>query len=127
MYVDVSFRQRELHLVRVGKERQPRGLLLPRETARVLREIIAAQNDVLRRRGDWLAARRGEDVVRRKHEHARLHLRLDRQRHVDRHLVAVEIRVVSGANERMNSNRLALDELRLERLNRKPMQGRRAV
>ena len=44
-----------------------------------------------------------------------------------RHLVAVEVRVVSGANERMNSDRFAFDQQRLESLDRKTMQSRRAV
>ena len=43
------------------------------------------------------------------------------------HLVAVEVRVVSGANERMNADRFAFDQLRLESLDRKTVQRRRAV
>ena len=38
-----------------------------------------------------------------------------------RHLVAVEIGVVSGANQRMNANRLAFDQLRLKCLDRESM------
>ena len=94
---------------------------------RILRQIITAERDVLRRRRDRLAARGREDVVRREHEHARFHLRLDRERHVHRHLVAVEVRVVSGANERMNADRFAFDQQRLESLDRKTVQSRRAV
>ena len=43
------------------------------------------------------------------------------------HLVAVEVRVVSGANERMNADRFAFDQLRLESLDRETVQRRRAV
>ena len=43
------------------------------------------------------------------------------------HLVTVEVCVVSGADERMNANGLALDKNRLKRLNRKAVQGRSAV
>ena len=46
---------------------------------------------------------------------------------MDRHLVAVKVRVVSGANKRMNPDRFAFDEQRLESLNGKTMQRRRAV
>jgi hypothetical protein len=102
------------------------GLSVPAR-ARILRQVIATERDVLRRRRDRLAARGREDVVRRQHEHARFHLRFDRERHVHRHLVAVEVRVVSGANERMNANRFAFDQLRLESLDRKTVQRRRAV
>ena len=55
------------------------------------------------------------------------HLRLDRERHVDRHLIAVEVRVVSGTNERMNADRFAFDELRLEGLDGEAVQRGRAV
>ena len=90
-------------------------------------DVVTAQRDVLRGRDDRLAARRAEDVVRGHHQHARFHLRLDRQRHVDGHLVAVEIRVVGGANQRMNPDGFALDENRLEGLHRQPVQRRRAI
>ena len=46
---------------------------------------------------------------------------------MDSHLVAVEVRVVCGADERVNADGLALDELRLEGLDRQAVQGRRAV
>src|SRR5207237_6612019 len=50
-----------------------------------------------------------------------------RQRNVDRHLVAVEVRVERGADERMDADRLALDQHRLERLDAEPMERRRTV
>src|ERR1700722_1179301 len=43
------------------------------------------------------------------------------------HLVAVEVRVERGADERVNSNRLAFDENRFERLDTEAVQGRSAV
>ena len=43
------------------------------------------------------------------------------------HLVTIEVCVVSGADERVNTNGLAFDENRLKRLNRKAVQGRSAV
>ena len=63
----------------------------------------------------------------RHHEHARFHLRLDRQRHVHGHLVAVEVGVERRADERVQLDRLALDEHRLERLDAEAVQRRRAV
>ena len=44
-----------------------------------------------------------------------------------RHLVAVEIGVEGGADQRMKLDRLALDQHRLERLDAQPVQRRRAV
>ena len=46
---------------------------------------------------------------------------------MNRHLVAVEIGVERGADQRMQLDRLALDQHRLERLDAEAMQGRRAV
>jgi hypothetical protein len=48
-----------------------------------------------------------KDVVGRHHEHARFHLRLERQRHVHGHLVAVEVGVERRADERVQLDRLA--------------------
>ena len=90
-------------------------------------QVVDAQHHVLRRHGERLAGRRRQDVARRQHEDARLELRHRRQRHVDRHLVAVEVGVVGGADERVDADRLALDEHRLERLDAEAVQRRRAV
>ena len=46
---------------------------------------------------------------------------------MDGHLVAVEVGVVSGANQRMNTNGLALDKNRLEGLDGEAMERRSAV
>src|SRR5205085_10939121 len=44
-----------------------------------------------------------------------------------RHLIAVEVRVVRGADKRMNPDRFAFDEERFESLDGKTVQSRRAV
>ena len=63
----------------------------------------------------------------RHHQHPRLDLRLDRERHVHGHLVAVEVGVERRADERVEPDRLALDQHRLERLDAQAVQRRRAV
>src|ERR1700745_2603759 len=55
-----------------------------------------------------------QDVVGRHHQHARLELRLQRQRHVHGHLVAVEVGGERGADERMQLDGLALHHYRLQ-------------
>ena len=50
-----------------------------------------------------------------------------RQRNVDRHLVAVKVSVVGGAGQRVQLERAALNQHRLERLNAQTVQRRRAV
>src|SRR4029077_19216947 len=95
--------------------------------SRILSYVIATQGDVLTWRGDRFTARWRENIVRREHEHARLQLRLHRQRNVHCHLVAVEVGVVRGTNERMDANRFTLDQLRFKRLNREAMQSRSTI
>ena len=91
------------------------------------REVIQAEHDVLRRHDDRLTVGRMQDVVGRHHQHARFELRFQRQRNVHGHLVAVEVGVERGADQRMQLDRLAFDQHRLERLDAEAMQRRRAV
>ena len=91
------------------------------------RRVVETQDDVLRRHDAWLAIGRQQHVVRRKHQRARFHLCLERQRHVDGHLVAVEVGVECGTDQRMQLDRLAFDQHRFERLDAQSMQRRRAV
>ena len=84
--------------------------------ARFGSEVVATQRNVLSRCHDRLAARRAENVQRRHHEEAGLQLGFDRERNVHGHLVAVEVRVVGGTNQRMDSNGLAFDEDGFKRL-----------
>jgi hypothetical protein len=68
-----------------------------------------------------------QDVVGRHHQHARFQLGFERQRHVNSHLVAVEVGVERGTDERVKLDRLAFDQGRLERLNAQTVKRRRAV
>ena len=97
------------------------------EFRRLQRQVIDAQHDVLARHDDRLAVRRAEDVVRRHHQHPRLELRFQAERHVHRHLVAVEVGIEGRADQRMQLDRLAFDQHRLEGLDAEAVQGRRAV
>ena len=64
-----------------------------------------------------------QDVVRRQHQHPRLGLGLGRQWQMNGHLVAVEVGVEGCTDERMELDRLALDQLRLEGLDTEAVQG----
>ena len=66
-------------------------------------------------------------LLRREHQHPGLGLRLGRQRQVHRHLVTVEVGVERLADQRVQLDGLALDQLRLEGLDAQAVQGRRAV
>ena len=88
---------------------------------------IAAHHNVLRGAHDRLAVGRAEDVVRGHHQRMRLDLRLDRQRQMDGHLVAVKVGVESFADQRMQVDGVAFDQHRLEGLNAHAVQRRRPV
>src|SRR5688572_16408418 len=114
-------------------QRQDDVVGIAEDTALALRagarlgEVVAPEHDVLRRNRDRRAAGRRQDVVRGHHQHRCLDLRFRRERNVHGHLVAVEVGVERGADERMDPDRLALDEDRLERLNTEAMERWRAV
>src|SRR6266849_741064 len=89
--------------------------------------VVDAKDHILGRHDDRLAVRRAEDVVGGHHQDPGLHLCFHRQRHVDRHLITVEVRVECGANQRVKLDRFALDQHRFKGLHSQPVQGRRAV
>src|SRR5262249_49121662 len=102
-------------------------LPLPRIALAHDREVVKSEHDVLRRHDNRRAVGWMQNVVRRHHEDARFELRLERQRDVHGHLIAVKIGVERGADERVQLDRLALDQYRLERLDAETMQRRRAI
>ena len=114
--------ERLLDLADIGEGHALAGLAVA-----LHRDVVEAEHDVLRRHDDRLAVGRRQDVVGRHHQDARLELRLQRQRHVHRHLVAVEIGVERGADQRVQLDRLALDQHRLEGLDAEAVQRRGAV
>src|SRR3989475_8653191 len=91
------------------------------------RGVVKPQNDVLRGHDDRVTVRGRKDVVRGEHQRPRLHLSFERQRHVHGHLVAVEVGVERRAHQRVQLDRLALDQHRLEGLDAEAVQGRRAI
>jgi hypothetical protein len=92
-----------------------------REILRAVRQVVPADDHVLGRRGECLPVRRRQDVVRGEHENPRLRLGLRRERKMHGHLVAVEVCVERVADERVDLDRLALDEHGLERLDAEPV------
>ena len=90
-------------------------------------QVVDAQHHVQRRRDDRIAVRRLEQVVDAEHLLARFLLGRRRQRHVHRHLVAVEVGVEGRADERVDLDGAAFDQDRLEGLDAQAVQRRRAV
>ena len=66
-------------------------------------------------------------LFEREHQAAGFELGFQRQRHVHSHLVAVEVGVEGRADERVQLDGLAFDQLRLKGLNAEAVQGRGAV
>ncbi len=83
---------------------------------------VGADDHLVRRDGHGATVSRLEDVVRRQHQDTGLGLSLGGQRQVDCHLVTVEVGVERGTDERVQLDGLALDELRLERLDAEAVQ-----
>ena len=91
------------------------------------RQVVATHNHVLRRADNRRTVGRAEDVVRAHHQRVRFDLGLDRERQVDRHLIAVEVGIEAFAHQRMQLNGVAFHEHRLERLNAHAVQRRSAI
>ena len=72
-------------------------------------QVIQTEHHVLGRDDDRLAVGRAEDVVGGHHQRPGFELRLDGQRDVHRHLVAVEVGVEGGADQRVQLDGLAFD------------------
>ena len=109
-------------LDRLG-DRAERAALAGRTVA-LDRQVVQPDHHVLRGRGDRTPVRRRQDVVRRQHEDAGLGLGLRGQRQVHGHLVTVEVRVERRADQRVDLDGLALDQLRLEGLDAEAVQRR---
>ncbi len=119
---DHLVREGVLDLVDVTKHSRVLDLLVRRQ-----RQVVRTKDHVLSRLGNGPTRGRGEDVVRREHQDARLGLRLGGQRHVNGHLVTVEVGVERLADEGVDLDGLAVDEDRLEGLDTQSVQRRRAV
>ena len=90
-------------------------------------QVVEAEHDVLAGHDDRPAVGGRQDVVRAHHQDARFKLSFKRERDVDGHLVAVEVGVEGGADQRVELDGLALDQLGLEGLDAEAVQGGRAV
>ena len=87
------------------------------------RQVVQADDHVLRGHGDRTTVGRFEDVVGRQHEDTGFCLRLGGQRQVHCHLVTVEVGVEGRTDERVQLNGLTLNELRLKCLDAETVQG----
>ena len=92
-----------------------------------LGQVVAAQDHVLRGDRDGSAVRRRKDVVGRQHQRGSFDLRFRRERDVNGHLVAVEVGVEGGADQRVDLDGLAFDEHRLKSLDTEAVQRGSAV
>src|SRR5215213_9252780 len=113
-----------LGLVVRGEKSLDLGLL---EVLGAVGDVVESEHHVLRGNGDREPVGGQQYVLRGEHENAGLGLRLRAQGHVHRHLVAVEVRVEGGTDQRVDLDSLALHEHGLERLNAEAVERRRAV
>src|SRR5215217_8928623 len=113
-----------LGLVVRGEKCLDLGLL---EALGAVGDVVEPEHHVLRGNGDREPVGGQQYVLRGEHEDAGLGLRLRAQGHVHRHLVAVEVRVEGGTDQRVDLDGLTLHEHRLESLNAEAVERRRAV
>src|SRR5207237_5335283 len=114
-----------LRFVEVVEERQLLGILAG--IPLLFREVIAAQNNIKRRCHYRLSAGRVKEVLTGKHYLACFRNRRTRQGHMNSHLVAIEVGVESGADERMDLDSASVDEDGFECLDTQAVEGRSAV
>ena len=112
----------ELGVVEIGERLVLAAGALPRSG-----EVVDTQHHVQRRGDDRVAIGRLEQVVDAQHLFARFALGRRGQRHVNGHLVAVEVGIERRTHQRMDLDRAALDQYRLERLDTQAVQRRGAV
>lgn len=89
--------------------------------------VIQAQYHVLGRYDDRLTVRGRQNVVGGHHQRTGFKLGFQGQRYVYRHLVTVEVGVVSRTHQRVQLDRFTFDQNRLERLDAQTVQGGRTV
>ena len=94
---------------------------------RLAGHVVQTQYNVLRRNDDWLTVSWRQNVVGRHHQRTRFELSFQCQRYVYGHLVAVEVGVVRGADQRVQLNSLTFDQYRFKRLDTQTVKGRRTV
>jgi hypothetical protein len=87
-----------------------------------LRDVVEPQHHVLTRHGERPAVGRAAHVVARQHQNHAFEARLVRERHVQGHLVPVEVGVIGRADERVNFDRFVLGQHRLKGLNAEPVE-----
>ena len=85
--------------------------------------VVQTQHDILGRHDDRLTVRGREHVVGGQHQGACLHLGFQGQRHMDGHLVTVEVGVEGGTHQRVQLDGLAFDQHRFECLDAQAVQS----
>ena len=90
-------------------------------------QVVTTHHDILRRCDDRVAVCRREDVVGRKHQVLCFELRFNGEWQVHGHLVTVEVRIESLADQRVNKDCITLDQYRLESLDSHTVKSRRTV
>ena len=90
-------------------------------------QVVGAQDHILRGGAHRVPVLGVQDVVGGQHEHAGFGLGFHGQRYVHGHLVAVEVGVEGGADQRMQLDGAALHQHRLKGLDAQTVQGGSAV
>ena len=87
-------------------------------------QVVGTQDHILGRHGNGLAVLRPQQVVGGEHQHSGFRLGLGGQRHMDSHLVAVEVGIEGGAAQGVQLQGPALYQDGLKGLDAQTVQGR---
>ena len=90
-------------------------------------DVVQSQDHILRRNGNRCTICRVQNVVRCQHQQLSFRYSCVAQRHVNRHLVTIKIRVKTRTNQWVQLNSLALNQLRLESLDTQSVKRRSTV
>ena len=90
-------------------------------------QVIQTQDHILGRNSDRRPVGRIQNIMRSQHQQLGFQNGGVAQRHMDSHLVAIEVRVECGTAQGVQTHRLAFDQLGLECLDTQTVQSRGAV
>src|SRR5690606_3483925 len=111
-----------LHLGRIGED-HPLSLGIHTGTG----HVVQPQNNVLGRHDDRFSAGGRQNVVGGHHQRTRFQLSFQGPRHVNGHLVTVEVGVIGSTDQRMQLDGLTFNQNGLERLDTESVQRWRTV
>src|SRR4030065_315688 len=122
MFINYSCLISNTHLNRRGKH--PPFTFSP---CTLFCKVVTTKHNILGWDKDRRSMSRRQDIINRKHQHPGLDLRLNGKRHVNSHLITIQVCVKGHTYQRMKPYSLAFNKDWIKCLNAKPVKSRRPV